>query len=103
MSEDFPDFDGCHRECRIAEVHTLIWGRCERAPESSRPEPTLMLGRVYTAEDGYPAVRFDSIPVSVLATRIEQVLVRAWSQLGADIASAARDVAEDLATLEVKR
>lgn len=65
------DFDGCARACRKAGSHTLVWGECEYAAE---PEPRISIGGVVTAPDGYPSIVLQSVPVSEMADRIEQVL-----------------------------
>ncbi|MEU5596628.1 hypothetical protein [Streptomyces sp. NPDC020298] len=66
------DFDGCYRECRIKQKHTLAWGLCEHA---APPEPTVSMSRVYTdPEDGYPSIGYDSYTVPQLARLIEPAL-----------------------------
>lgn len=61
---DQPDFDGCRRACRLAGAHTLVWGECEHAPETSRPEPTISIARVEPLHDGYPGIVHHDIPLS---------------------------------------
>lgn len=68
---DAEEFDGCARSCRKAGKHTLVWGDCEHAAE---PEPRISIGGVVTAPDGYPSIVLQSIPVSQMADRIEQIL-----------------------------
>ncbi|MCX4232075.1 hypothetical protein [Streptomyces ortus] len=62
------DFDGCRRDCRLAQAHTLVWGECEHAP---KPEPTVNMSVVYTAADGHPSIGFDTYTVPELARLIE--------------------------------
>lgn len=77
-----PDFDGCARSCRKTHIHTLLWGDCAHAPESSRPEPRVTIGSVQTAADGHPSIVLQSIPVSDLAERIEKALRTVQITLG---------------------
>jgi hypothetical protein len=76
------EFDGCTRACRKTRVHTLVWGDCERAPESARPEPTLTVMRRRVLEDGYPALVGESVTLSALAGQIEKALRSVPVRLG---------------------
>lgn len=69
-----PGFDGCARSCRKTRQHTFLWGDCEHAPESARPEPHVTIGGTQIAADGYPSIVLQSVPVSVLAERIEKAM-----------------------------
>jgi hypothetical protein len=66
-----PDFDGCHRACRRAGVHSLIWGGCEHAVP---PEPTVSMSVVYTDTDGHQSIGFDQYTAAELAAVIEPAL-----------------------------
>jgi hypothetical protein len=68
---DVNDFDGCSRVCHEAGVHTLTWGTCENATE---PEPRLAVARHVIADDGWPSIAMESIPLAELADRIERAL-----------------------------
>lgn len=92
-----PDFDGCRRACRLAATHTLIWGDCENAPESSKPKPKVTFVRNGIAEDGQPSLWCESLTTTELAARIDPVLRHAWAQPHASLAAVARAIAEDLA------
>lgn len=63
---------GCARDCR--EQHTYVWGRCELAPESARPEPTVSMSVVYDDTDGHKSIGFDTYTVDQLADLIEPVI-----------------------------
>jgi hypothetical protein len=76
------DFDGCARACRKAGVHTLVWGDCEHAPASARPEPRVTIGGVRVAADGENSIVLESVPVSDLADRIERALRTVSINLG---------------------
>lgn len=66
-----PDFDGCHRTCRIKGAHSLIWGGCEHAVP---PEPTVSLSVTYTDHNGHPSIGFDTYTVQQLAGLITPAL-----------------------------
>jgi len=70
---DDTDFDGCRRECRKRGEHTRIWGECEFG---IRPEPTVNMSKVYTADDGYPAIGYDSYTAEQLAEDIIEPTLR---------------------------
>jgi len=58
-AEQPSDFDGCHRRCRTAGVHSLEWGGCEHAPEPPKPTPVLPV--VFIADDGHRSLRYEPI------------------------------------------
>lgn len=57
------DFDGCARECRKAGVHTLKWGRCERAEEPPRDPPKFGWWRTVDGGDGFLSLVKASLPL----------------------------------------
>lgn len=63
---------GCRRKC--SEQHTYKWGDCALAPESAKPEPTVSLSKALIAEDGHPALGYDTYTVLELADLIEPAL-----------------------------
>ncbi|MFJ4847579.1 hypothetical protein [Streptomyces sp. NPDC088733] len=76
------DFDGCARACRKPRVHTLVWGECEHAPESARPEPTVSMSHVFVDYDGHNSIGFDSYTLQQLADLIELALRTVPVRLG---------------------
>lgn len=69
---DDQDFWGCSRdECwprNRAERewrHTLNWGHCAKATEADAQPATLDIPRVWTADDGYPAAGWASVPLTL--------------------------------------
>jgi hypothetical protein len=71
------DHDGCGLACRPrnrAWGHTLGWGDCAHAPETACPEARVTIGGVCKAADGENSIMLESIPVSMLAERIEKAL-----------------------------
>lgn len=73
------DFDGCRRLCRTKGKHTLIIGACARAP---KPEPVVSMSKIFVADDGYPAIGYDSYTVQELADLIEPALRQVQINLG---------------------
>jgi hypothetical protein len=72
---------GCARDC--TDQHTYQWGRCAHAPESARPEPTVLIGGVETAEDGHGDIVMRSIPLSAWN---DLITVAKWVSRGSSMA-----------------
>ncbi|MGW1154462.1 hypothetical protein ACWD45_24660 [Streptomyces rubiginosohelvolus] len=72
---------GCARDC--TNQHTKQWGRCAYAPESARREPTVIIGGVETAEDGYGEIVTRSIPLSAWN---DLIVVAKWVSRGRSMA-----------------
>lgn len=80
---------GCARDC--THQHTKQWGRCAHAPESACPEPTILIGGVETAEDGYGEIVMRGVPLSAWN---DLITVAKWVSRGR---SAALDIDPDIA------
>lgn len=83
---DLTDFDGCSSSaCRPRNKpwkHTLQWGLCAHAPESTRPQPTISLLGVFTAEDGNKSIGTTSFTVMEMADKVEAALRTVEVRLG---------------------
>lgn len=64
-------FDGCSRVCRKSGQHTYTWGMCEHAPE---PEPHLTIARHVIADDGYPSIVMERVPLAELSARMSDAI-----------------------------
>lgn len=82
---DPPPFEGCSRLCRPRGGpwrHTLIWGECEHAPESARPEPRISLFGPFRADDGEMSLGTTSFTIPEMAAKVEAALRQVGIRLG---------------------
>lgn len=69
--------------------HTLAWGQCGKAVESTQEPATVHIPRSWTAEDGYPAAGWAPIPLELLVPWAEHLPPADQHQMLAEIAETA--------------